>query len=433
MTFPQEIATVQAAVQSFIRERLDAKLAKLKPEETEEKTKLEARYEADAWLADAARRVRQIQLASHTLKPLHPDARGTNLNVLPEKLLQPGVIGSDVLGDDRVDDVVGNAAALDVYKFLNLQVEGQTLLQMATQRAPAFLAALSDDKAKAEEWCGAFAGIAEGDGAPASHTLAKQVYFPLSNDSYHLLAPLFPTSLVHAVQSRMRGDRYSDDAKAARQAYRDRKPHPHGFREYPNLAIQNFGGTKPQNISQLNSERYGENWLLASLPPNWKSQEVRAPFGTTSVFDGAFGRQRYVRELVKELRHFLEKVSYNNVSIRHRRARLVEDICDEAHHYAARLRQLTPGWTQDERCSLHEAECLWLDPLRVHEDPAFLEARLKRDWVQQVSHRFGNWLNASLKSDKLAFGDAEHEQWTNELQKEMRMFRDVLEDDDDQS
>lgn len=37
-------------------------------------------------------------------------------------------------------------------------------------------------------------------------------------------------------------------------------------REYPNLAVQKFGGTKPQNISQLNSER-GWQQLSAGLSP----------------------------------------------------------------------------------------------------------------------------------------------------------------------
>src|SRR5690606_4276445 len=114
----------------------------------------------------------------------------------------------------------------------------------------------------------------------------------------------------------MREDRFGEAAKAARKARREGRASPHGYREYPNLAIRKFGGTKPQNISQLNSERHGENWLLPSLPPSWQMPEVRPPWGMESVFEGSFGRQRQIRRLTKELKAFLERVSHNNLSIR---------------------------------------------------------------------------------------------------------------------
>ena len=49
---------------------------------------------------------------------------------------------------------------------------------------------------------------------------------------------------------------------------------------YASLAVQELGGTKPQNISQLNSERRGDNYLLASLPPVWKTVAVQPVHGS---------------------------------------------------------------------------------------------------------------------------------------------------------
>ena len=60
----------------------------------------------------------------------------------------------------------------------------------------------------------------DGKGGAASHTLAKQLYFPLPDDGYHLLAPLFPTALVHGVHTHLQEARFSDAAKAARAARR---------------------------------------------------------------------------------------------------------------------------------------------------------------------------------------------------------------------
>jgi CRISPR-associated protein Csy1 len=422
-------ADLKTLIHEFIQSRLQAKLDKLKPDEEAKRSELEATYQPDAWIADAARRVGQIQLATHILKPVHPDARGTSLHSVPKPTTEIGLVGTHSLEGQIENDVVGNAAALDVFKFLNLPFEGRTLLDRALGGDAAFRAALSIDQELANEWCRAFASIAESKSLATSHTLAKQVYFPLGDGDYHLLSPLFPTSLAHTAHQRMREDRFGDAAKAARDARNKSDDHPHGFREYPGLAIQKLGGTKPQNISQLNSERYGENWLLASLPPEWQSSDVRPPWNAKSVFDTSFGRQKRVRQLTQDLRIFLETVGRNNLSIRRHRAQLVEEICDEAHQFAGRLMQLPPGWSADTQCDLDESEQLWLDPLRVHHDEEFRKRRLWGDWPDEASQRFGNWLNGALSSKKLALGEDEHAQWTSDLVKELMMFKDILEEE----
>ncbi|MEB5016278.1 type I-F CRISPR-associated protein Csy1 [Pseudomonas aeruginosa] len=434
MTSPLPTPTWQELrqfIESFIQERLQGKLDKLHPDEDDKRQTLLATHRREAWLADAARRVGQLQLVTHTLKPIHPDARGSNLHSLPQAPGQPGLAGSHELGDKLVSDVVGNAAALDVFKFLSLQYQGKNLLNWLTEDSAEALQALSDNAEQAREWRQAFIGITAVKGAPASHSLAKQLYFPLLGSGYHLLAPLFPTSLVHHVHALLREARFGEAARAAREARSRQESWPHGFSEYPNLAIQKFGGTKPQNISQLNSERYGENWLLASLPPHWEGQEVRAPLQQASVFEHHFGQSPEVAELTSTLRRFLATTAHNNLAIRQYRAQLVGQICGEALQYAARLRELEPGWSASPDCRLHEAEQLWLDPLRVHTDEAFMRRRLWGDWPVEVSERFANWLNQALTSKSLAMGEAEAKQWRQDLGKELKMFKEVLDDERD--
>ncbi|HBO8263017.1 TPA: type I-F CRISPR-associated protein Csy1 [Pseudomonas aeruginosa] len=434
MTSPLPTPTWQELrqfIESFIQERLQGKLDKLHPDEDDKRQTLLATHRREAWLADAARRVGQLQLVTHTLKPIHPDARGSNLHSLPQAPGQPGLAGSHELGDKLVSDVVGNAAALDVFKFLSLQYQGKNLLNWLTEDSAEALQALSDNAEQAREWRQAFIGITAVKGAPASHSLAKQLYFPLLGSGYHLLAPLFPTSLVHHVHALLREARFGEAARAAREARSRQESWPHGFSEYPNLAIQKFGGTKPQNISQLNSERYGENWLLASLPPHWEGQEVRAPLQQASVFEHHFGQSPEVAELTSTLRRFLATTAHNNLAIRQYRAQLVGQICGEALQYAARLRELEPGWSASPDCRLHEAEQLWLDPLRVHTDEAFMRRRLWGDWPVEVSERFANWLNQALTSKSLVMGEAEAKQWRQDLGKELKMFKEVLDDERD--
>src|SRR5256885_10965191 len=65
------------AIATFIQERLKAKLDKL-AEDDLKRQELLAQHQRDTWMEDAARRVTQIQAVTHSLKPIHPDARGTD-------------------------------------------------------------------------------------------------------------------------------------------------------------------------------------------------------------------------------------------------------------------------------------------------------------------------------------------------------------------
>lgn len=429
MAPPLSATAIKAVIAQFLTDRLQAKLEKVAENGSEQRATLLAAYAPKTWIADAARRVGQIQQVTHAIKYTHPDARGSSLYSVGNQHARDSEIGTHTLGAALVGDVVGNAAALDVYKFLDLRVGEQSILALALCNHPFLAAALSDNAEEAQAWISAFATLAQATGDAASHKLARQVYWPLDDGDYHLLAPLFPTSLVHVLWKTVRENRFSDEAKAAREAKKAGIAHPHGFREYPEIAIQRFGGTKPQNISQLNSERYGENYLLPSLPPNWQSSTIRLPFTVNSVFDRIFSNRPRVRELVRSLRGFLESVvDYNNLAIREKRAELTAHLCDEALLYAAELRDaveigdLAAGWTLDERCQLNRAEQLWLDPLRGEDDPDFASEYLRDEWPDEVCRRFGNWLNARLTTDKLLMSAVEAEHWRGVLEKEMRLL-----------
>jgi CRISPR-associated protein Csy1 len=270
---PLSAESVRQVILSFLQERLQPRLEKLKPEEDEQRQTLLLDYLPANWIANAAHRVSQIQQVTHALKFTHPDARGSSLSVAGNPLVGDEMVGTHTVAKTLSPDVVGNAAALDVYKLLRLAVGGKSILDLAVADDPALAEALSDDADLAQAWMAAFATLAQAKGQPISNKLAKQVYWPVEvKTTITCSHRLFPTSLVHGVWKRIREDRFSDEAKAAREAKRNGLDHPHGYREYLNVAIQNFGGTKPQNISQLNSERYGENFLLPSLPPNWQSR-----------------------------------------------------------------------------------------------------------------------------------------------------------------
>jgi len=413
-----------ALISGFLSERLTAKLEKLKDDDEDlaKRAELVSQFNPADWLEDAARRVQQIQAVTHSLKPIHPDARGSSLFCDPSRMPSLAEVGSHALGARFDVDVVGNAAALDVYKFLRLTHEGRSLLTLCEAGDEDLAQAFSRDANQAAVWMKAFASLSAAPDAMSSHTLAKQVYWPLGGDpqeadNYHLLAPLYPTSLAHRLFQTLQEDRFGDEARAARDARRHDRWHARPVHEYPNLAIQKMGGTKPQNISQLNSERRGDNALLASVPPVWRSAEVQAPWGVDNVFK-AFRRRPEVRRLTQLLRRFLQSDPARNQDTRRRRDEWVVALLDEFVMYASELQSLAPGWTQDPRCLLPQAQRQCLDP----------EAQVipggEADMAEALAQDFAAWLNHELR-DTLALGDDEFRHWQaaalelfNDLQRE---------------
>ena len=418
---------IKSVIQAFLDERLQPKLDKLKEDEEEKRQKLLGEHEPRNWIGDAARRVTQIRRVTHAIKFSHPDAKGSSLFSRGNPAAGETLVGTYSLAEP-VADVVGNAAALDVYKFLRENINGTTLLKLAQSDSEALLGAFGGDD-DAREWMQAFAGIDNLGETPASHKLTKQLYWPVDEDTYHLLAPLFPSSLVQYQYERIHHDRFSEEAKAAREARGKNAPHSHGYREYPNLAIIKFGGTKPQNISQLNSERHGEAWLLPSLPPEWESTGLKPPCQVETLFGRWIMGFRPIREPVQILKKFLQKTDHNNLAIRNTRAELTRQIIDEVLMLAARIQQLPSGWSADPECQLTQAEQFWLDPGRANEDDEFATARATTDWQEVITDSFARWLNHQLNSDKAPMSDAERDHWRKELDDELCMLREEMRHD----
>ena len=415
-TDPERSNAIRALILAFLHQRLSDKLEKL-PADDPKRSELQQQFVPTAWLDDAARRVSQIQAVTHSLKPIHPDAKGSSLFREPSGLPALAEVGSHSLGAQFDTDVVGNAAALDVYKFLKLSLDGKSLLDLACTRDADLALALSDDSAQAAPWLDAFASLADARGKPSSHTHAKQVYWltgsdPHDGQQFHLLAPLYPTSLAHRVYQLLQDDRFSDEAKAARAARKAGDHHDRPVREYSNLAIQKLGGTKPQNISQLNSERRGDNALLASLPPVWKSSEFRPILQSPSLFK-AFGQRKAVWQQARALRLFLAADPAPTVDTRRQRAEWVDNLIDELMQFTAGMHTLPAGWTQADDCQMPLAHRQWLDPEGTGpgaDDPG-----------EQVAEDFANWLNAQLRPP-LPVGDPEFVAWRKLAREAVKAF-----------
>ncbi|MFY9180553.1 MAG: type I-F CRISPR-associated protein Csy1 [Venatoribacter sp.] len=370
----------------------------------------EKKYSVGSWLEDASARAKQISLVNHALKYTHSDAKGTSL-------MLTGHASSEYVGSRAVNhltaDVVGNAAALDVANFLLLEAGNKKLLDyIAAADSSPFVGLGSDGQI--QNWLQGFAKALEVS-APASHTLAKQLYFPLPTEGYHLLAPLSATSFHQELYERIQHYRFSDDAKEQREFKKKGLYGGGTTRDFPHLATQTYGGTKPQNISLLNSKRGGKLYLFNAQPPNWKAQTK--PPQSSEIF---WREYRYrIRKTVKELQVFLEKVQEsdkNNLSIRNKRAAYLEQMVDELHNLAANIWQFPENWSANSEIDLTLAERCWLDPRSTA--PEVIDARTNKSWCETIAERFAYVLAQEIKTNKLLIADDEQSFLAKQLRKE---------------
>lgn len=196
---------------------------------------------------------------------------------------------------------------------------------------------------------------------------------------------------------------------------------------FPNIAVQIFGGTKPQNISQLNTGRYGRGFLFSSQPPAWNTQ-INTPSGSKHSFWRQYDRR--ARRTVKSLRDYLERIAKRTSTAerRDRRAAMVDELVDMLLICAAEVQQLHAqrGWSAETELSF--AEQLWFDPYRTELDEEFKQQRAKNDWQSDIARQFATWLNSRLsyKTTLSDFSDAEFQEWNRLLAKKLLLLKDDL-------
>lgn len=383
---------------------------------------IEESFKPVNWLTDAAKRASQIQLATHAPKFTHSDAKSSSVNAVGLNGVA-GMVGTHAISNPTID-VTGNAAALDVANLLLLSNDTEALWQQLASNNPEALREFATSDKQLAEWVEGLAAAFK-DGVIFSHSLNKQIYFPVSNGDYHLVTPLFSTSLCHEVYGLIQYARYNEVSKSARASRRSNTPCKDDVVSYIDVAEMGFGGSKPQNISLLNSQRRGLAYLLSSAPPTWRQTVSLPTKGKAALWRNYRWR---VRGRIKALNQFLDKVeSYNNVNIRKTRAQMVTGLLEEWLTLVAAVRQAgEPSWSVDCDLPLHE-QCL-LDPNRRDADESSLFNNMMDtgEWRKLIADSYGQWLNKALSNNKRDLGDVESDEWSTELNNILSQVRNDL-------
>jgi CRISPR-associated protein Csy1 len=366
---------------TFLSERKATKLKGVS--DFEQIQKIEETFHPENWLPDAAKRAGQLSLVSHPSKFTHPSAKTSSI-IFESNSVAIGFLCSTNVQSEL--DVFGNAAALDVYKFLSLVLsDGKTVLTHLEENTDFIQQQLKLASTPFDELRDNFLAIKQDKSSKIRTSgQVKQVYFPVEND-YHLLSVLTPSGLMFALKEKIQSLRFSEETKSAREAERNNVFHEKGFDELYDLTVIGFGGTKPQNISVLNNKYHGEAYLLPSIPPSFKIRNFQIP--ATDFFKNSIYPNLYKDSF--EAFHRLVIAKHNNINIRDGRDNIIEFVIDEIIERSWQIRQLDAGWS--EKTNLPMYQKIWLDN-------AFLEERENSDdWLNRVIKELTHWFFDSYK------------------------------------
>ena len=312
---------IDSAIQKFFEDRKEAWLKKNIKASMDESEELEIRQECEQvfslenWLPNAAKRAGQISMSTHPCTFSHPSARKNKNDYVTSVLCDAAVSVDGFLKTGSVTvetDALGNAAALDVYKFLTIELSDKKQLiehiKQETDLAKNLLDIYSESYSVLKD---GFLEMSKASQDAVTSSKIKQVYFPVL-ENYHQLSLLTNSGMIYELRKRIDNSRFSEQVKEKRELRKKGEYSDQGYMELYNLTTIGFGGTKPQNISVLNNKNGGKTHLLDSSPPKLQFRSIRFP--KTNFFKESF----YLNDCqdVFQALHKIFLTDYNNINIR---------------------------------------------------------------------------------------------------------------------
>jgi len=393
------------AIQEFLNDRKEIWLKKKINNKISDEEKVEIERQAldefslATWLPNAATRAKQLSLVSHPGKFSHPSAKISSIIAkaerTPDGFLRTGNVSADL-------DVLGNAAAMDVYKFLSIVLsDNKTVLEHLEDRTEEIEKQLTVPSVSFDVIEQGLLAIKQDDATSIKTSgKVKQVYFPVEG-GYHLLSLLTPSNLMYKLKERINIMRFSDEAKEAREAKKKNHLHEKVLAEVYGLSVIGFGGTKPQNISVLNSQNGGAAYLLSSMPPQLEERKTQPP--KRNFFSDTLWHKLFEDDFktFHKILQVLAAEGGNNIHNRRKRDYLIRNIVYQVVDRVWAIRYLPPGWSDTDTCQLPHDQKVWLDQ-------QYKETREEQwDWVDSIKNELARWfVNTYLKliDDKQALG-----------------------------
>jgi len=377
--------------EAWLKKKVKASMNEYEIKEIEQEC--EQVFSLEQWLPNAAKRAGQISMSTHPCTFSHPSARKNKNGYVSSVLANIEFQADGFLKTGNVavaTDALGNAAALDVYKFLTLNMQdGNNLLSHIQQDSELAKSLLAIKSASYENLKAGFLAMVESSSESITSSKIKQVYFPISDktDDYHQLSLLTNSGMIYQLRSRLDKMRFSDEVKELRDKKRKNEFSEQGYCEIYGLTTIGYGGTKPQNISVLNNQNGGKAHLLSSLPPSIEKRSTHFP--KSNFFTESFKKWDYV-DSFKAL-HKLFSADHNNINIRDARDYYLQTIFDNLIETMWSVRVVSVAQFHQDTSSLPEHQRIWL-----HQDN--IEQRESEDnWLDKLTAEISRWFVASYE------------------------------------
>lgn len=417
---------IDQKVIEFFQER---KSAWLKKAITESMTELEVRekeqeceqiFSLAQWLPNAAKRAGQIFISTHPCTFSHPSSHknknGRASSVIANSkgdddgYLRSGNVAVEV-------DALGNAAALDVYKFLMLTMEdGQTLLSHIQQDSDLAQELFNIETASYELLKKGFLAITQSNADSVTSSKIKQVYFPVDG-GYHQLSILSASGIMFELRKRIDAISFSEETKTARACEKNNTVFDGGYKQLVNLTTTGYGGAKPQNISVLNNQNGGKVHLLPSEPPRLIKRDIHFP--TVDFFSQSLSFYQ-CREVFYAL-HTLFLNHKNDWHIRHERDEYFHAIIDRIIEKMWLVRSVSKAQYNPDTTLLNPTQKIWL--CHVNED----KREVENDWLdalcEDIAQFISNGYEKMLTKKAFMFSDTEFQHIYDQVVKNKEALR----------
>lgn len=396
----------------------------------DESLQLQLQSEADekfslaVWLPDAARRAGQLFMASHPSKFSHPSAKTSSI-IANNSGRNDGYLRTG--NAEYALDVFGNAAAMDVYKFLSLKLtDGQTVLAHLEAETDAIKTAFTIPTANFDDLKKGFLAVKTSDDNVVTDGLVKQVYFPVSSSAeptsnepqaYHLLSTLTPSGLLARIKRQIDGIRFSEATKEAKETRKKNELHATGYDDVFGLTVTAYGGTKPQNISAINSQNGGVAYLLPCIPPKLVKRDIQLP--TQDFFKSSLRLWQFKDDFLRL--HRLMKSTKPKTEVSPKITEVLNVIIGQVLAGALEIRASTEaGWSEREHYQeLPLRQRIWLDDFHSKDRTGVGKREgnhefLREDddmWLDAIITDCARWMiqayKAVLKTDAILLSDDE--------------------------
>ena len=346
------------------------------------------------WLTNYSVKAKDISFASHVGKLTHSSSKSSSILDVSEEVKNT-YLTTNSLNKIEIDTASSNAASLPIADILKITVDGISVLDCLKNNDTSLFKNLTDDNALIDTWC-EHLKQAYDSSIKQSYFLAKQIYFPIKNNKYHLLMPLTSSSLVHELHLEHK-KYWNEDQEEARKKKSSKKYSAVITCNYPNKAYVHVTGSNHSNASSLNGKRGGRISLLPTMPPQWQSI-IPSYENKTDVFDRSLSF--VLKAEMNDLKKYLVLIKNKSLSISEpkRNAVVINKLSAIASNFFSYIEQInlrtaTKNWTVAAKLPIEQQ--LLFEYQR--DDDKALAAKQNKQWMTTLSKRYARWLNNQLK------------------------------------